>query len=103
MIVGYLSQKMFMASIIKKIYHIRNYSNLKREAKRHPVSINHSIQDQDGSVMTHHGNGGVKGRIVPNMTNYTLNDSEVETGSRNPTDTVQMEKRELEWVKDKEA
>ena len=32
LLVGFLSQKLFMASIIKKIYHIRKYENLTHEA-----------------------------------------------------------------------
>jgi hypothetical protein len=34
LLVGFLSQKLFMASIIKKIYHIRKYENIEHEAQR---------------------------------------------------------------------
>lgn len=32
LMVGFITQKMFMSEIVKKIYHIRQYDNIQREA-----------------------------------------------------------------------
>jgi hypothetical protein len=34
LIVGFITQKMFMSQIVKKIYHIRKYENLDHEVER---------------------------------------------------------------------
>lgn len=48
-LVGFLAQKMFMSSIVKKIYHIRNYGNIEYEASHGNInnSINGSIDSID--------------------------------------------------------
>ena len=35
LLVGFVTQKMFMSSILKKIYRIRNYDNIEHEAQKH--------------------------------------------------------------------
>jgi hypothetical protein len=33
LIVGFITQKMFMSKIVRKIYHIRKYENIEHEAQ----------------------------------------------------------------------
>jgi len=39
LLVGFLSQKMFMSKIIRKIYHIRKYDNIDHEAMKKSTTL----------------------------------------------------------------
>lgn len=55
LLVGFISQKMFMSKIVRKIYHIRKYDNIDHEALKHSSK-------QGGSVTP-----GTKGRDGPSL------------------------------------
>ena len=38
-LVGFISQKMFMSKIVRKIYHIRKYDNIDQEAEKHSLRV----------------------------------------------------------------
>jgi hypothetical protein len=67
LLVGFITQKMFMSSIVKKIYHMRKYDNISHEAKKHfnasslPLGSDAKI-DYDEETRT---NARMKGKIVP--------------------------------------
>jgi len=53
LIVGFISQKMFMSKIVRKIYHIRKYDNINHEAvKRANSTINGPEFDESSKDMT---------------------------------------------------
>ncbi len=60
LIVGFITQKMFMSKIFRKIYQIRKYENIEHEGpERKTVKIDGNEADQENSTQRERMNGSV--------------------------------------------
>ena len=79
LIIGFITQKMFMASIIKKTYHIRNYDNIEYEMKKKMSNNNGNgkidINIDDGNLTKRNGSLGSDPRRI-----YPINETQKEGG-----------------------
>ena len=58
LIVGFITQKMFMSKIVRKIYHIRKYENIEHEGQE-SVKVDGNEADQENSTQRERMNGSV--------------------------------------------
>ncbi len=60
LIVGFITQKMFMSKIVRKIYHIRKYENIEHEAQERKIrKVDGNEADHENSTQREKMNGSI--------------------------------------------
>lgn len=60
LIVGFITQKMFMSKIVRKIYHIRKYENIEEEPhEKKTINVDGNEADQENTTQRERVNGSI--------------------------------------------